>query len=453
MQNNFSGYYRPSKDVLTEIWSKCIFVLDTNVLLGLYRYPKEAHDELVKTFSQVSDRLWIPHQVALEYQENRLSVISEQLGKYDDVSKIINETQSNLESKINELQLKRRHSVINPEGFLNKVSDLFREFQGELESSKKEQPDISDDDLVRSDIDKLLENKIGSPLSNDELKKLYDEGKDRYEQRRPPGYLDKGKSKQDEQFHFWGDFAIKREFGDLIVWYQLIKEVASKKAEHVIFITDDDKDDWWWTYKGKTIGARPELVQEIQQKAGVKSFYMYNSARFLKYAKEFLGAEINQETINQVKEISELQKSKPSGFLLTHNRIEQIELFVYKWLQSRFDGYEIIQNERFPDFVVIKENQRIAYEVKYVRDARYIFMRWRDVGYRAFYEVSQGKYDVFYVAFVIDHVANSESQREIQRWVKNLEIPKGVIIQIFETFINDDEVVDLHFVNELSDNS
>ena len=33
MQNNFSGYYRPSNDVLTEIWRKCIFVLDTNVLL------------------------------------------------------------------------------------------------------------------------------------------------------------------------------------------------------------------------------------------------------------------------------------------------------------------------------------------------------------------------------------------------------------------------------------
>ena len=246
MQNSFSGYYRPSDDILTEIWSKCIFVLDANVLLGLYRYPKEAHDELIKTFSQISDRLWIPHQVALEYQENRLSVISEQLGKYDDVAKIISETQSNLENKINELQLKRRHSVINPEGFLGKVSEIFREFQAELENLKKEQPDISDDDLVRSDIEKLLENKIGSPLTNDELKNLYDEGKDRYEQRRPPGYLDRGKSKQDDHFYFWGDLAIRREFGDLIVWYQLIKEAASKKAEYVIFVTDDDKDDWWW---------------------------------------------------------------------------------------------------------------------------------------------------------------------------------------------------------------
>lgn len=448
MQNGFSGYYRPSNDVLTEIWSKCIFVLDTNVLLGLYRYPKEAHDELMKTFSQISGRLWIPHQVALEYQENRLSVISEQLGKYDDVSKIINETQSNLESKINELQLKRRHSVINPEGFLNKISDVFREFQTELESLKKEQPDISDDDLVRSDIDNMLENKIGSPLTIDELKKLCDEGKDRYEQRRPPGYLDKGKSKQDEQFHFWGDLAIKREFGDLIVWYQLIKEATSRKMEHVIFITDDDKDDWWWTYKGKTIGARPELVQEIQQKAGVKSFYMYNSARFLKYAKEFLGAEINQETINQVKEISELQKSTHSRFSSMQNRALQVEQFIYKWVQSRFDGCEIIRHERFPDFILLKDGQKIAYEVKYVRDPRNIFLRWRDVGYRGFYEVSQGKYNIFYIAFVIDHDADSE----IHRWVKNLEIPEGVRVQIFEAFTKDDEVVDLHFLKELSDN-
>ncbi len=64
-----------------------LYWTDTNVLLGLYRYPKEAHDELIRTFNQIEDRLWIPHQVALEYQENRLSVISEQLGKYDDVVK------------------------------------------------------------------------------------------------------------------------------------------------------------------------------------------------------------------------------------------------------------------------------------------------------------------------------------------------------------------------------
>lgn len=449
MQNSFSGYYRPSKDVLTEIWSKCIFILDTNVLLGLYRYPKDAYDEFINTFSQISDRLWIPHQVALEYQENRLNVISEQLEKFDNVAKILSDTQADLERQINVLQLKRRHSVIDPEGFLSKVSDVFREFQANLETMKTEQPDISDDDLVRSDIDKLLENKIGSPLNSDELKKLYDEGKERYEQRRPPGYLDKGKSKQDEQYHFWGDLVIRREFGDLIVWYQLIKEASIKKAEHVIFITDDDKDDWWWKYKGKTIGARPELVQQIQQKANVKSFYMYNSARFLKYAKEFLGAIINQETINQVREISELQKSQSKRFLTAQNRSWQIEQFFYKWLQFKFDGYEIIQNDRFPDFIVLKENQKIAFEVKYVRDPRNIILRWRDIGYRGFYEVSKGKYSIFYIAFVIDHDANTE----IPRLVKNLEIPEGVRIQIFEAFIiGDENVVDLHFVKELPDN-
>jgi len=450
MQNDFFSYYRPSNDILTEIWRTCIFVLDTNVLLGLYRYPKEAHDKLIGTFSQVADRLWIPHQVALEYQENRLSVISEQLGKYDDVAKIINETQSNLESKINDLQLKRRHSVIDPEGFLNKVSQIFEEFQTELENLKKAQPDISDDDVIRSDIDKLLENKVGSPLTSDELKKLYDEGKERYEQRRPPGYLDKGKSKQEEQFYFTGDLVIKREFGDLIIWSQIIKEAANKKMEHIIFITDDDKDDWWWNYKGKTIGARPELVEEIKQKASVKSFYMYNSARFLKYAKEFLGAEINQETINQVKEISELQKNLMSRFPLSRLRIEQIEHFVYQWFQTRyFDNCEVIHNDRFPDFTFLKDNQKIACEIKYFRDPRNIFHRWRELAYRAFYEIAKGNFDAFYIAFVIDHDTNSE----LQRWIKNLEIPKGVKILFFEAFINDNgNVDDLHFIRELFNN-
>jgi hypothetical protein len=445
MRNSLPGYYRPRNEVLKEIWGKCIFVLDTSVLFGLYRYPKEAHGKFIKTFSQISDRLWIPHQVALEYQENRLSVISEQLGKFDKVIEIITETQSNLKNKLDELQLERRHSVINPDNFLIKISNVFQEFKTELETLRKEQPDLSDEDVIRSEIDNLLENKIGTPSTIDELNKLYDEGKDRYEQRRPPGYLDKGKSKQDEQFHFWGDLAIKREFGDLIIWYQLIKEATSRKLEHVIFITDDNKDDWWWKYKGKKIGARPELVQEIQQKAGVKSFYMYDSARFLEYAKEYLGAEINQETINQVKEISELQKNSLSRFSSMQNRALQVEKLVYKWIQSRFDGWEINWHERFPDFILFKDSLKIAYEVKYFRVPRNIFMRWRDVAYRGYYEVSKGKYDVFYIALVIDHDQNSE----IHRWVKNLEIPEGIRIHVFEAFYSDDEVVDLHFVQEL----
>jgi hypothetical protein len=51
-------------------------VFDTNVLLNLYRLP-DGPDSTLKVFGQIQERLWIPHQVALEFQTNRITVISE----------------------------------------------------------------------------------------------------------------------------------------------------------------------------------------------------------------------------------------------------------------------------------------------------------------------------------------------------------------------------------------
>jgi hypothetical protein len=67
MRKGFSGYYRPDEKEFSVLWKKCLFILDANVLLNLYRYPKKARRDLVKVLTLVNDRLWIPHQAALEY--------------------------------------------------------------------------------------------------------------------------------------------------------------------------------------------------------------------------------------------------------------------------------------------------------------------------------------------------------------------------------------------------
>jgi hypothetical protein len=42
MRDLFPGFYRPSEEEFHRVWQEGIFVLDTNVLLNLYRYPEEA---------------------------------------------------------------------------------------------------------------------------------------------------------------------------------------------------------------------------------------------------------------------------------------------------------------------------------------------------------------------------------------------------------------------------
>jgi len=70
MKKTFPGYYCLTEEEFSVLWNTCLFVLDANVLLNLYSYSQETSNELIGILKQISDRLWIPHQAALEYQKN-----------------------------------------------------------------------------------------------------------------------------------------------------------------------------------------------------------------------------------------------------------------------------------------------------------------------------------------------------------------------------------------------
>ena len=77
---------------------------------------------------------------------------------------------------------------------------------------------------------------------------------------------------------------------------------SNLKQKPVIFITDDRKEDWWLERNGKTIGPRPELLEEFLSKTG-QSFYMYRPQQFLLYSKDKLGSTVSDNTIEEVKEL------------------------------------------------------------------------------------------------------------------------------------------------------
>ncbi|MBI5953308.1 MAG: HNH endonuclease [Chloroflexi bacterium] len=139
----------------------------------------------------------------------------------------------------------------------------------------------------------------------------------RYERKQPPGYSDANKSQEDKEenkkrdTYIHKNLAFKRIYGDLILWRELIEECKRVSAKYIIFITDDEKEDWWWIINSmgkKTIGPRPELIDEICTIADVNLFYMYNSERFLEYAKKYLKIRIKTKSIDQVKETKQLNR-------------------------------------------------------------------------------------------------------------------------------------------------
>ena len=87
MKKAFPGYYLPSASEIKNIWDTCLFVLDTNVLLDLYRYSSSTRDQLIDLLKSVEDRIWLPHQVAKEFLKNRPTVMLSQTSTYSDAKK------------------------------------------------------------------------------------------------------------------------------------------------------------------------------------------------------------------------------------------------------------------------------------------------------------------------------------------------------------------------------
>ncbi|MBE9467448.1 MAG: hypothetical protein IMY72_03885 [Bacteroidetes bacterium] len=57
----------------------------------------------------------------------------------------------------------------------------------------------------------------------------------------PSGYQDSTKDKDDKSSFTYDNIRYERQFGDLILWNQIINKAKENKIENVIFVTDDAK--------------------------------------------------------------------------------------------------------------------------------------------------------------------------------------------------------------------
>ena len=79
MKNGFEHYFKPDESALAELWDRALIVLDANVLLDLYRLPTVASSDLLSVLDGVSERIWLPHQVAAEFHRGRIGVIAKEV--------------------------------------------------------------------------------------------------------------------------------------------------------------------------------------------------------------------------------------------------------------------------------------------------------------------------------------------------------------------------------------
>ncbi|SDF45214.1 hypothetical protein SAMN04488589_0566 [Methanolobus vulcani] len=284
MKSTFNEYYRPTDDEFDNLWNNCEFVFDANVLLNFYRYSSETSRKLFDILEEIQNRIWIPHQAALEYQKNRHNAI-------ENAENVYNEVIKKLENKaiIKFLKENPRHPFIDSEALILKIEQFYAKLKSELEALRTDYPNSISKDDYRDTITRIFDGRVGEECSKEDLNKIYNEGKQRFANEIPPGFEDKNKPGN-------------QKYGDLVLWHQIMKH-AKLKQKPIIFITDDSKNDWWLKRKnGGKISPHPSLIKEIQVKANI-SFYMYTSDMFMKNVNKYLHMDINEKSIQEIKNV------------------------------------------------------------------------------------------------------------------------------------------------------
>lgn len=288
MQDLFYGHYKPTKSELEVLWRESIFVFDANILLNLYRYSESTREGFLRIIASISDRVWLPYQVAEEFFANRIKTTGDQAKSYDAVEKFLAVIMENIENQ-------KRHPFIKTELYtelesvVNKVKLEFKDNVAELNKR------IYDDEILKKLTD-IFSGKISHKPTNTELDVLTKDGEDRYEMKIPPGYKDGNKDTSGNRY---------RKFGDLIIWRSMIEKAKNEKRS-IIFITDDEKEDWWLIYNGRTIAPLPALIQEFFDEAGQR-FYIFNATRFVENATEYSEQKVSPEIISELKDFRSVQ--------------------------------------------------------------------------------------------------------------------------------------------------
>jgi hypothetical protein len=291
MRDQFEHFYAPDDAAIEAAMKTGLVVPDTNVLLNLYRFQATARDELFEALEKLGDRLWIPHQVGFEFHRNRLVVIADQ-------ERFFRETRGELESSVAELRRKissfRTRLALNKDD-LKEIEDgigaLQKLIQGEVTKAEKaNEVRLKDRDVdkILARVEKLFDNRVGSPMEPCKLEEARAEAEIRFSKQIPPGYKDAGKER--------GDPA-----GDYLIWRQLLAEAAGRKVP-VVLVSDDVKDDWVRREQGVPLGARHELREEMTREADVP-FVIMTTEIFLRHAEKHLGATVSEETKDQAKEL------------------------------------------------------------------------------------------------------------------------------------------------------
>lgn len=314
MRNKFAGLLEYTEEDFKELWAEALFVVDTNILINFYKYTsKDSTKSLFDILKKLNEmgRLWIPHQVALEYFFNYDSNMSKPKEGYKLLVDKLSALNEEAERAFRSVESDYPYIVTEPFKFF--IESLQQENNKIQEEFTKSLENLPDAEAIKKDLLELLEGIVGEPYNQEKINEIETDGIERYANEIPPGFRD-AKAKDKKGYRIFGEMKYQQKFGDLIMWNQIIDKAKDEQSPtSIIFITEEKKEDWWEKDESGYQIKRPQpnLIKEFLDKTQ-KKFYMYRTDNFIKFAKINLeGLQVTDEQVENVtKEVENIRRSE-----------------------------------------------------------------------------------------------------------------------------------------------
>ncbi|MFE5565472.1 PIN-like domain-containing protein [Amycolatopsis japonica] len=285
----FEGYLNPSDMDYRAVLTSGMVVLDTNVLLNLYRFDDDARNDLLAVLERLQGNVWIPHQALEEFWRNReqtiLSRSSIRRDSLESLKKPIRALESAMDTWARNVGLSRER-LSDLLALIHKTHDtLNNAIEGPTTRDPLAGARDTNMDPVLASLHPLLAGRVGTALPNEDFVAALAEAKRRADEQIPPGYMDRDKPDN-------------RGPGDYLVWEQTLRE-ASRRSADVLLVTSDVKEDWWRRIRGAPVGPRVELVDELRARVGTRLF-MLQPQQLLGLAGRLLDVEVRPGSASQI---------------------------------------------------------------------------------------------------------------------------------------------------------
>ncbi|UYG03537.1 PIN-like domain-containing protein [Halomonas sp. LR3S48] len=289
LSKSFVGFF--SSNPSDDLFKSCTYILDANVLLGLYRLDVKDRDSLLNILRAVAKakKLWAPHQTMVEFFGMRGRVVLEQMEEFKHIERQLNAVRKRIKSGA---RIGGNKTLMK--GFNNEVQPLFDKIISHLEKEKKKNPDYNKNDVIVPELENIYKDAVGRAFSRCEIEALIKEAEYRFQNNIPPGC---GEDEKKEGIYSFSGIALPNKCGDYIIWEQVLNWCENNKGP-VVFVTGEEKEDWIDSFGGGR-RARPELVNEAFYRTGVE-FSLVGADVFLRKASRFYGVKIGKVSIENI---------------------------------------------------------------------------------------------------------------------------------------------------------